>query len=92
MADQSMQSDENKAGSSDHEQDRTPEGEGSEATMASEDAGPAELTVFDGAGNEQVMITTDGEDGTAVQGSGETAEAAMKDAKKGGPIGPGVGH
>jgi len=92
MADQSMQSDENKAGSSDHEQHRTPEGEGSEATMASEESGPAELTVFDGAGNEQVMITTDGEEGTAVQGTGEDAEAAMKDAKKGGHMGPGVGH
>jgi hypothetical protein len=92
MADQSMQPEENRAGSSDHEQHRTPEGEGSEATMASEEAGPAELTVFDGKGNEQVMITTDGEEGTAVQGTGDTAEEAMKDAKKGGPIGPGVGH
>lgn len=92
MADQSMQSDENKAGSSDHEQHRTPEGEGNEATMATEESGPAEMSVYDGKGNEKVMITTDGEDGTAVQGTGDTAEAALKDAKGGGPIGPGVGH
>ncbi len=92
MSDQSMQPEENRTGSSDHEQHRTPEGEGGEATMASEESGPAQMTVYDGKGNEKVMVTTDSEEGTAVQGSGETAEEAIKDAKSGGPIGPGVGH
>jgi len=93
MADQSMQPEANRTGSSDHEQDRTPEGEGSEATMASEQSGPAQVTVYDGKGNEKVMVTTDGEDGTAVQGTGEDVDAALKDAKEGGgPLGPAVGH
>jgi len=93
MADQSMQPEANRTGSSDHEQDRTPEGEASEATMATEESGPAQVSVYDGMGNEKVMITTDGDDGTAVQGTGATADEAVKDAKSGdGPLGPAVGH
>ena len=94
MADQSMQPEENRMGSSDHEQHRTPEGEGSDSTMAqTKDSGPAEMSVYDGKGNEKVMVTTDGDDGTAIQGTGDTAEEAIKDAKsEGGPLGPAVGH
>ena len=89
MSDQSMQPEESKTGSSDHEQHRTPAGQGSEATMAEEkQSGPAEMSIFDGAGNARVMVTTDGPDGTAVQGTGDTAEDAMKDAQSGdGPLG-----
>jgi hypothetical protein len=94
MADQSMQPEQNRAGSSDHEQDRTPEGEGSDSTMAeTAGSGPAEVSVYDGQGNERVMVTTDGDDGRAIQGTGDTTEEAIKDAKsEGGPLGPAVGH
>jgi hypothetical protein len=93
MSDQSMQPEENRAGSSDHSQHRTPEGEGSDSTMSEKESGPAEVSVYDGMGNEKVMVTTDGDDGRAIQGTGDTAEEAVKDAKsEGGPLGPAVGH
>ena len=93
MSDQSMQSEENRVGSSDHEQQRTPEGQGAQSTMSEQEPGPAEMSIFDGKGNEQVMVTTDSDEGTATQGAGDTVEEAIKDAKsEGGPMGPAVGH
>ena len=94
MADQSMQPEADRTGSSDHPQHRTPSGQGSESTMAEEkQSGPAEMSIYDGAGNEATMVTTDGPDGTAVQGTGDTTEEAMKDAMSGeGPLGPAAGH
>ena len=93
MADQSMQPEANRTGSSDHEQHRTPAGQASESTMSEEQAGPAEMSIYDGAGNEAVMVSTDGEDGKAVQGTGDTLDEALKDAQSGeGPLGPALGH
>ncbi len=90
MSDQSMQPEENRTGSSDHPQHRTPGGQGSESTMSEEQPGPSEVSIFDGAGNERVMVTADGTDGRASQGTGDTAEDAMEDVKRagGGPLGP----
>jgi len=48
------------------------------------------MSIYDGAGNERVMVTGDGTDGRAAQGTGDTAEDAMEDLKRagGGPLGP----
>jgi hypothetical protein len=73
--------------------DRAPEGEGVRAPMAG-DLGHAQHSVFDGKGNETVVVTVSDEDGRTKQGTGPTAEKAMKDAKgkKGAdPIGEGMG-
>lgn len=76
--------------STDHAQ-RADESEGVRAPMA-DDLGHAEHSIFDGAGNETVVVTTRNEDGRTKQGTGHTSEAAMKDAKKGAdPIGDGFG-
>jgi hypothetical protein len=45
--------------------------------------GPGEMSIFDGKGNEIVVVNTVDKDGNFVQGTGATSEAAMKDAKKG---------
>lgn len=92
MSDQSMQPEESRTGSSDHPQHRTPPGQASESPMSEQQPGPAEMSIFDGAGNERVMVTTDGTDGRAAQGTGDTTEEALEDAKRagGGPLGPGT--
>jgi hypothetical protein len=81
MADQSMQPEENRMGSSDHEQHRTPPGEGSETTLAEEQPGPAEFSIYDGKGNETVAVVTEDETGFPRDGTGETREEARKEAR-----------
>ncbi len=78
MSEQHMQDD--RLGSSDHPQSRAPEGEGVDAPMR-EDKGPIQSSVFDGAGNETVVVTTAGPDGKRKQGTGATAEEAAADAQ-----------
>ena len=87
MSDQSIQPD--RAGSSDHEQYRAGDEEGVRAPMAAE-LGHGENSIFDGKGNETVVVTTTDEEGRLRQGTGKNREEAMKDAKKGkDPIGKG---
>ena len=90
MSDQSMQPEADRTGSSDHPQHRTPAGEASESPLSEQEPGPAQVSIYDGMGNERVMVTADGEDGRAAQGTGDTAEDAMEDVKRagGGPLGP----
>src|SRR5919109_3674027 len=78
MSDQHMQDD--RAGSSDHEQYRAGENEGVRAPFQ-EEKGPIQSAVYDGAGNEIVVVTTQDEEGTRKQGTGATAEEALKDAQ-----------
>jgi hypothetical protein len=78
MADQHMQDD--RAGSSDHPQHRAGEDEGVRAPFQ-EDKGPIQSSVFDGAGNEQVVVTTGDAEGNRTQGTGATAEEALADAQ-----------
>ena len=67
------------AGETDHEQHRAGEGEGVRAPFATE-TGVSEISVFDGAGNESVVRTVGGEDGSRVQGTGGSSAAAAADA------------
>ena len=69
------------AGDTDHHQHRAGEGEGFRAPFATE-TGVSEISVFDGAGNESVVRTIGGEDGSRVQGTGSSSAAAEKDAKR----------
>ena len=82
MSDQQMQPEENRAGSSDHPQHRTPGGEGSDAGLAQKSGeGPAEMSIYDGRGNEQVAALTEDEQGFPRQGVGDDVDEALKDAK-----------
>lgn len=47
-----------------------------------EELGHAEHSVYDGSGQEVVVVTTTDADGRQSQGSGETAEEAIADAQK----------
>ena len=83
------------AGDSDHPQNRAGAGEGVRAPYATE-TGVSEISVFDGAGNESVVRTVGGADGSRVQGTGPDSASAAADAekllKKGGQdVGDGMG-
>ena len=56
---------------------RAPEGEG----IASDD--PSQMSLYDGAGNEIVVVLAENEDGRRAQGTGATAEEARADARTG---------
>ena len=91
MSDQSMQPEENRAGSSDHPQQRTPEGEGSDTGLAQEEGGPAEYSIYDGKGNEMTAVVTEDEEGFPREGTGKTHEEALKEARDPSiPIGEGL--
>jgi hypothetical protein len=79
MSEQHMQDD--RMGSSDHPQYRAPEGEGVDAPFQT-DKGPIQSSVFDGAGNETVVVTTGDAEGNRTQGTGATAEEAMAEAQE----------
>jgi len=68
------------AGESDHHQHRAGEGEGVRAPYV-EEGGVAEMSVFDGAGNESVVRLSTDADGNSAQGTGPSSEAAADDAE-----------
>jgi len=68
-------------GESDHPQHRAGPGEGNRAPLAEEGADHAEMSVFDGKGNEEVVVTTSDAEGKRVQGTGSSAGEAMADAQ-----------
>lgn len=68
------------AGDTDHPQHRAGPGEGVRAPLLADGGDAAEMSVFDGAGNESVVrLKTDAEGRTA-QGTGPDSESAAKDA------------
>lgn len=71
-------------GDSDHPQHRAGPGEGIRAPLAQEGADHAEMSVFDGAGNEQVVVVADDEEGRLGEGTGDSSAEAMDDARKSG--------
>jgi uncharacterized cupin superfamily protein len=73
-------------GSTDHPQHRAPEGQGQRAPLAQEGADHAEMSIFDGAGGESVVVVTEDEAGNISEGTGETSAEAMQDAKKPGEV------
>ena len=94
MSEQSIPGDDNIAGSTDHEQHRTPAGEGQDAPLAQQGADHAEYAIFDGSGNESVAVVTSGPEGVIAEGTGPTSADAMKDAERADKLGtdfsPGV--
>lgn len=68
-------------GESDHPQHRAGPGEGNRAPLAEKGADHAEMSVFDGKGNEEVVVTTNDEEGKMAQGTGPSAGEAMADAQ-----------
>lgn len=75
----------------DHPVHRAGPREGFRAPWASE-TGVLQQSIYDGAGNEVVVVTTTNADGVRKQGTGPNARAAMEDAKSTKePIGEGFG-
>ncbi len=68
-------------GHTDHPQHRAGEGEGVRAPLAEDGADNAQISVFDGKGNESVAVLTDDESGKPRQGTGPDAATALSDAK-----------
>ena len=79
MSKQHMQDD--RLGSTDHPQHRAGPDEGVKAPYQ-EGKGPIQSSVFDGAGNEIVVVTTTNAEGERVQGTGGSAEEAAKEAEE----------
>ena len=69
------------AGETDHHQHRAGPGEGVRAPFAAE-TGVAEISVFDGKGNESVVRLSTDADGNTAQGTGPTSADAAADAEK----------
>lgn len=69
-------------GDSDHPQHRAGPGEGIRAPLAQEGADHAEMSVFDGAGNEKVVVVADDDQGRMSQGTGGSSAEALADARK----------
>jgi hypothetical protein len=89
MSEQRQQAEPDRMGESDHPQYRTPSGDASETPLSEEEGGPAEFSLYDGTGSEQVAALTEDEEGRPRQGTGATSEEAVEDARSGTPIGEG---
>lgn len=88
MSDQNLQPD--VTGSTDHAQHRA-SGQGADGPLA-KDAGAPQHSVFDGRGNETVVVTKDDAEGRMSQGTGGSAAEAAADAEKpGNLLGEGYG-
>ncbi|HET9444287.1 MAG TPA: hypothetical protein VFO65_13235 [Acidimicrobiales bacterium] len=68
-------------GYSDAEQHRVPPGQGNNAPLASETGGVPEMSIFDGAGTESVVVATTDENGKVREGTGPDRDSALKDAR-----------
>jgi hypothetical protein len=69
-------------GETDHPQHRAAPGEGIRAPLASDGADHAEFSIFDGKGNESVVVVTEDDEGRRAEGTGDGSAAATADAKK----------
>ena len=62
---------------------RAPEGEGNRAPLVQETGGDEpQFSIFDGQGNENVVVVTESEDGKSVAATGKSADEARKSVKK----------
>lgn len=90
MSDQST--DKGATGSSDHEQHRAGPNEGVRAPLSRDSGGPPQISVFDGKGNESVVVVDENEEGKLSQGTGPDAASAAESAKDpGDTLGPDFG-
>jgi hypothetical protein len=69
------------AGDTDHPQHRAGPSEGVRAPYLADGGDAAEMSVFDGAGNESVVRLMTDDEGHTAQGTGPTSEAAAEDAE-----------
>lgn len=79
VSDQSV--DKGGAGTSDHEQHRAGPDEGVRAPFSTESGEPPQISIFDGKGDESVVVAADNDAGIPSQGTGASAEEALADAK-----------
>ncbi len=56
--------------------------EGVRAPFASDGADHSEFSIFDGAGNEQVVVVATNDDGKLVQSTGDSSASAMRGVNK----------
>lgn len=68
-------------GEGDDPQHRVPEGEGTRAGLAEETGGPPQTSIYDGKGNESVVVLADDEEGKPREGTGPDLESALAEAK-----------
>lgn len=68
-------------GGEDHPRHKAPPGQGIEAPLSQETGGPAEMSIFDGKGNETVVVVAENEEGLRAQGTGQDRDEAMADTK-----------
>ncbi len=68
-------------GGTDHPMHKAPAGQGVEAPLSQETGGPAEMSTFDGRGNESVVVVGENEAGLRSQGTGGTREEAAADTR-----------
>ena len=61
---------------------RAPEGEGNRAPMAQYEGGEPQFSIFDGSGNEDVVVVTPNPDGKPVAATGHTADEARDSVDK----------
>lgn len=63
---------------------RAPQGEGISAPFSKDSGGPPQTSIFDGAGNESVVVLGRNEkDGRMAEGAGATLDDALEDARTG---------
>lgn len=75
-------------GVSDHPQHRAAPGEGIRQPLTTEGSDHAEFSIFDGKGNESVVVVSENADGRTSEGTGPSSAEAMKDAgRKGNKLG-----
>jgi len=67
-------------------QHRAGPGEGVRAPLVSEGADHPEFSIFDGTGNESVVVVGTDEEGRPSEGTGPDSESAMHDAKRSGQL------
>lgn len=70
-------------GPGDDEQHRAGAGEGVRAPFAQEEGGDPQISVFDGKGNESVVVASTNKDGRSAQGSGDNVAEAEAEAYEG---------
>ena len=68
-------------GETDHPQHRAAPGEGIRSPLASEGADHPEFSIFDGKGNESVVVVGPDKDGRTAEGTGPSSAAAAADAE-----------
>ena len=64
-------------------QNRAGPGEGVRAPLAQDTGGEAQISVFDGKGNERVVVATQNPEGNLAQGTGDDAASARAEAHRG---------